>query len=156
MGLLFSWFTGVRWDEAIGGKLFSFNYLLWTNNKVYAIRYVLKEKRIGFQLGPQSLWIDWMDRGAMLSKKKVDVLMFWCLPRCITNFRNAAHIHFYRIPKEEASSRFLPYCLRAGCPSNQSIDALRSQLLEPISLLRFRTWRISTVLNGAGTYLRFF
>ena len=105
------------------------------------IYHVLKEQKTGLQVGPQSIYgLIGRTEASYCQRRKLcfDVLMSshynCCVPGCTNSFRNAAHLHFYRIAKEQPFSRFLPYCLRTGCPSNQSIAALRSQL-KPSSLL---------------------
>ena len=70
--------------------------------KLYCIPHVLNESGIGFELGPQSIYglIEGTDESYLQSNSEMPHYNC-CVPGCTNSFRNASHLHFYRLPKDE-------------------------------------------------------
>ena len=75
---------------------------MYVPNNGYSIPHVLNESGIGFELGPQSIYglIEGTDESYLQSNSEMPHYNC-CVPGCTNSFRNASHLHFYRLPKDE-------------------------------------------------------
>lgn len=78
-------------------------------------------------MGPQSIYglIEGTDESYLQSNSEMPHYNC-CVPGCTNSFRNASHLHFYRLPKDEFTSELFP-----GSTSDKEITA-QSGLLDKL------------------------